>query len=231
MTSALPAPRVLLVMTDQWPRALLRAALRECGYDAVGTRSVAGAARLAAPDEGRGPVGLVVLEQETLTGGTREPGPAAVGARRPDRAPRSGDPPGGSRTLDPGDPPAGEHRNPRGRGRKPRSASARRSTTRGLAAHVGGALRRLVTPGALQGPTEPGSASGRGRHPLTYLPGRLVADVLAVTALPLGDPLPLHVLVEADDPPLHPQTHPSRFTAASQVRSLSQAQPTCPHRS
>jgi|SRR3954447_6662075 hypothetical protein len=71
MTSALPAPRVLLVMTDQWPRALLRAALRECGYDAVGTRSVAGAARLAAPDEGRGPVGLVVLAQETLTGAER----------------------------------------------------------------------------------------------------------------------------------------------------------------
>jgi hypothetical protein len=71
MTSALPAPRVLLVMTDQWPRALLRAALRECGYDAVGTRTMAGAARLAAPDRSRGSVGLVVLAQESLTGADR----------------------------------------------------------------------------------------------------------------------------------------------------------------
>jgi hypothetical protein len=67
MTSALPAPRVLLVMSDQWPRALLRGALRECGYDAVGTRTLAGAARLTVPDRSRGPVGLVVLAQETLT--------------------------------------------------------------------------------------------------------------------------------------------------------------------
>ena len=72
MTSALPAPRVLLVMTDQWPRALLRAALRERGYDAVGTRALAGAVRLAAPDRSRGSVGLVLLAQETLTGA--EPG-------------------------------------------------------------------------------------------------------------------------------------------------------------
>src|SRR3954447_23175779 len=72
MTSALPAPRVLLVMSDQWPRALLRGALREGGYDAVGTRTLAGATRLAAPDRSRGPVGLVVLAQETLTGS--EPG-------------------------------------------------------------------------------------------------------------------------------------------------------------
>jgi hypothetical protein len=62
---------VLLVMTDQWPRALLRAALREGGYDAVGTRAVPGAARLAAPEPGRGPVELAILAQEALTGTDR----------------------------------------------------------------------------------------------------------------------------------------------------------------
>jgi hypothetical protein len=62
---------VLLVMTDQWPRALLRAALREGGYDAAGTRAIAGAVRLAAPDPDRGPVRLVILGQEALTGTDR----------------------------------------------------------------------------------------------------------------------------------------------------------------
>jgi hypothetical protein len=70
MVSALP-PRVLLVMTDQWPRALLRAALREGGYDAVGTRALAGAARLTADAPDRGPVGLVILAQEALAGADR----------------------------------------------------------------------------------------------------------------------------------------------------------------
>ncbi len=58
-------------MTDQWPRALLRAALREGGYDAVGTRAIAGAVRLTAPDPDRGPVKLVILGQEALTGADR----------------------------------------------------------------------------------------------------------------------------------------------------------------
>jgi hypothetical protein len=62
---------VLLVMTDQWPRALLRAALREGGYDAVGTRALAGAVRLTAADPDRGPIGLVVLGQEALSGADR----------------------------------------------------------------------------------------------------------------------------------------------------------------
>lgn len=30
------APRVLILQPDHWPRALLRAELREAGYDAVG---------------------------------------------------------------------------------------------------------------------------------------------------------------------------------------------------
>ena len=58
-------------MTDQWPRALLRAALRETGYDAVGTRALSGAAHLSAAQPDRGPVGLVVLEQEALDGADR----------------------------------------------------------------------------------------------------------------------------------------------------------------
>jgi hypothetical protein len=58
-------------MTDQWPRALLRAALRETGYDAVGTRALAGAIPLTAAEPDRGPVGLVVLAQEALAGADR----------------------------------------------------------------------------------------------------------------------------------------------------------------
>jgi hypothetical protein len=53
-------------MPEQWPRALLRAALREAGYDAAGTRTLGGALRLAEPEAGRGPVGLIVLGQEAF---------------------------------------------------------------------------------------------------------------------------------------------------------------------
>ena len=62
---ALP-PRILLVMPAQWPRALLRAALREEGYDASGTRAVNGALYQAAPDPARGPVRLVLVDQDAL---------------------------------------------------------------------------------------------------------------------------------------------------------------------
>ena len=65
---ALP-PRILLVMPAQWPRALLRAALREVGYDASGTRALKAALYQAAPDSARGPVRLVVLQQEALAEG------------------------------------------------------------------------------------------------------------------------------------------------------------------
>jgi hypothetical protein len=54
-------------MHDQWSRAMLRAALRETGYDASGTRSLAGALRLAEPDAARGPVGLIVLGHEAFS--------------------------------------------------------------------------------------------------------------------------------------------------------------------
>lgn len=59
-------PRVLVVMSDQWPRALLRAALREVGYDAVGARSVAGARRQPLLEPGRGAVALAVVDQDTV---------------------------------------------------------------------------------------------------------------------------------------------------------------------
>ena len=65
------APRILLIMPDQWPRALLRASLREAGYDAVGTRSVRGAERQAAPAPERGPVVLIVVDHEAAV---EEPG-------------------------------------------------------------------------------------------------------------------------------------------------------------
>jgi hypothetical protein len=38
-----------------------------------------------------------------------------------------------------------------------------------------------------------------GRHPGPHLPWRRVADVLGVSALELGDPVPLGILVEPHD--------------------------------
>ncbi|HEX9606212.1 MAG TPA: hypothetical protein VF962_03200 [Gemmatimonadaceae bacterium] len=61
-------PRVLLVMPEQWPRALLRAALREVGYDAVGTRTLSSALRVNPDEIDRGPVRLVILDQSVLGG-------------------------------------------------------------------------------------------------------------------------------------------------------------------
>ena len=70
MTPADPAvpapPRVLLVMPEQWPRALLRAALREVGYDALGAPGLSGALRYRARVEGRGAVRLVLVDQAVL---------------------------------------------------------------------------------------------------------------------------------------------------------------------
>jgi len=53
-------------MPDQWPRALMRAALREVGYDAVGTRSLGGALYRSAPVPGRGAIGAVVIDQDAI---------------------------------------------------------------------------------------------------------------------------------------------------------------------
>jgi hypothetical protein len=66
MVSTTLPPRILLVMPAQWPRALLRAALREVGYDASGTRALKAALPQTAPDSARGPVRLVVLDQDAL---------------------------------------------------------------------------------------------------------------------------------------------------------------------
>jgi hypothetical protein len=63
-----PPPRVLLVMPDQWPRALLRAALREVGYDALGAPALAGALRYRVQAPSRGPVRLVLVDQAALQG-------------------------------------------------------------------------------------------------------------------------------------------------------------------
>jgi hypothetical protein len=67
MAEAPLPPRILLVMPAQWPRALLRAALREVGYDAIGTRTVKGARVLLLSGEGRGPVRLILIDQDALT--------------------------------------------------------------------------------------------------------------------------------------------------------------------
>lgn len=53
-------------MPDQWPRALLRAALREVGYDALGAPGLTASLRYRAQAEDRGPVRLIIVDQATL---------------------------------------------------------------------------------------------------------------------------------------------------------------------
>ncbi|MGH7710483.1 MAG: hypothetical protein ACREOG_04330 [Gemmatimonadaceae bacterium] len=60
-------PRVLIVMPAQWHRALLRAALREVGYDAVGTRTLATALRISPAEPDRGPVRLIIVDHAAVT--------------------------------------------------------------------------------------------------------------------------------------------------------------------
>ena len=55
-------PRVLVVIPDQWPRAHIRAALRETGYDAIGAASVPDALAHRAFEPERGAVGAIVLD-------------------------------------------------------------------------------------------------------------------------------------------------------------------------
>jgi hypothetical protein len=57
-------PRVLIVMRDQWTRVLLRAALREVGYDAVGTRNLRSAMRIRVGEPDRAPVRLMIVDQD-----------------------------------------------------------------------------------------------------------------------------------------------------------------------
>jgi DNA-binding response OmpR family regulator len=63
---------VLVVMPEQWPRALLRSALRESGYDAVGTRTLSSALRIPVTMPERGPVRLIVVDQGALDGDTSD---------------------------------------------------------------------------------------------------------------------------------------------------------------
>jgi hypothetical protein len=60
------SPRVLLIMPDQWPRALLRAQLREDGYDAIGARSVEEALVYRPEVAERGPVRLVLVDADAV---------------------------------------------------------------------------------------------------------------------------------------------------------------------
>jgi hypothetical protein len=60
------SPRVLLVLPDQWPRALLRAELREEGYDAVGARSLEEALVYRPEVPERGPVRLLLVEGDAV---------------------------------------------------------------------------------------------------------------------------------------------------------------------
>jgi len=68
-------------MPEQWPRALLRAALREAGYDALGAPGLAGALRYRATVPERGPVRLVLIDQAALTGAQARDQLAALSSR------------------------------------------------------------------------------------------------------------------------------------------------------
>jgi CheY-like chemotaxis protein len=99
-------PRILVVSAEQWPRALLRAQLREVGYDAIGAGTLSRALRQSPHDPERGPVRLVVVDSGATAGepealerarqrypgaafllirraGAVPPGPWAVTLRRP----------------------------------------------------------------------------------------------------------------------------------------------------
>ena len=56
-------------MPDQWRRALLRAALREVGYDAIGARGIPEAHAIRPAVTDRGPVRLLIVDQTALAGG------------------------------------------------------------------------------------------------------------------------------------------------------------------
>lgn len=60
------AARVLIVSPEQWPRALLRAELLEAGYDAIGSRTLSAALRYPRTEAGRGPVGLIIVDQAVV---------------------------------------------------------------------------------------------------------------------------------------------------------------------
>lgn len=61
--------RILIVMAAQWPRALLRAELREAGYDALGARDLDEALTYPSEEAGRGPIRLIILDQAVIPSG------------------------------------------------------------------------------------------------------------------------------------------------------------------
>lgn len=73
-----PPPRVVVIMPDQWTRALLRAALREEGYDAIGSRGVREAFRVRADDPERGPIRLVIVDGDALAAVPAALGPSLI---------------------------------------------------------------------------------------------------------------------------------------------------------
>ncbi|SRR5712692_1196848 len=62
----MPPPRILLVMPEHWPRALLRAELIERGYDVVGTPDLPAALLSRPVEKDRGPVRVIVIDQDVL---------------------------------------------------------------------------------------------------------------------------------------------------------------------
>lgn len=77
------AERILLVMPDHWQRVLVRAELIERGHDVVGATSPEEALRVAPFDPERGPVSILVLDQEVAEGEEAALLPALL-ARHPD---------------------------------------------------------------------------------------------------------------------------------------------------
>ena len=59
-------PRILLVISDHWTRALLRAELIERGYDVVGAPDLLTALLSRPVERDRGPVRAILIDQETL---------------------------------------------------------------------------------------------------------------------------------------------------------------------
>jgi len=62
----MPPPRILLVMPEHWPRALLRAELIERGYDVVGAPDLTAALLVRPVEKGRGPVRLIAIDQDVM---------------------------------------------------------------------------------------------------------------------------------------------------------------------
>ena len=62
----MPPPRILLVMPEHWPRALLRAELIERGYDVIGAPDLATALLCRPAEKDRGPVGVILIDQDSL---------------------------------------------------------------------------------------------------------------------------------------------------------------------